>query len=81
MTDLHVLAGRGPLRAVTDFVNRRIFKELAFRRGDCFVDIGCGDGLLLRLALENGVATAVGLNAMEDETRPLRACGLDVRQA
>jgi hypothetical protein len=30
--------------------------------------------------LENGVATAVGLSATEDEVRPLRACGLDVRQ-
>ena len=80
MTDLHLLAGRGPFRAITDFVNRTIFKELAFRPDDCLVDIGCGDGLLMHLALGTGVTTAVGLSATEDEVRPLRVSGLDVRQ-
>jgi SAM-dependent methyltransferase len=51
-----------------------------FGRKTVFVDIGCGDGLLLRLAMESGVGTAIGLNATEDEVRPLRALGLDVRQ-
>jgi hypothetical protein len=80
MRDLHILAGRGSFRETTEFVNRRIFDELSFRPEDCFVDIGCGDGLLLRLAMESGVGTAIGLNATEDEVRPLRALGLDVRQ-
>lgn len=78
--DLHILAGRGPFKAVTEFVNRRIFRELAFRGEDQFVDIGCGDGLLLRWAIESGVNSAVGLNATEQEVEPLRALGLDVRQ-
>jgi ubiquinone/menaquinone biosynthesis C-methylase UbiE len=78
--DLHQLAGRGPFRAITEFVNRRIFNELAFRPEDQFVDIGCGHGLLLRMAMDSGVRSAVGLNATDEEVRPLRALGLDVRQ-
>lgn len=79
MRDLHLLAGRGPLKATTEFVNRRIFKELGFCSEDRFVDIGCGHGLLLQLALESGVKTAIGLNATEEEVSPLVALGLDVR--
>jgi SAM-dependent methyltransferase len=78
--DLHILAGRGSLRETTEFVNRRIFAELSFQPEDRLVDIGCGDGLLLRLAIANGVGTAIGFNATEDEALPLRALGLDVRQ-
>jgi SAM-dependent methyltransferase len=80
MKDLHVLAGRGPNTALTEFVNRKIFNELAFRADDRLVDIGCGDGLLLRLALESGVKAAIGLSASEAEAKDLRANGLDVRQ-
>jgi SAM-dependent methyltransferase len=79
MRDLHLQAGRGPLRETTEFVNRRIFNELGFRPEDRFVDIGCGHGLLLQLALGSGVKSAIGLNATEDEVRPLVALGLDVR--
>jgi len=78
--DLHQLAGRGPYRAITEFVNRRIFNELAFRPEDEFVDIGCGHGLLLRMAMDSGVKSAIGLNATDEEVRPVRALGLDVRQ-
>jgi SAM-dependent methyltransferase len=80
MRDLHILAGRGPFKAVTEFVNRRIFNELAFRPEDQFVDVGCGHGLLLRLAMESGLRVAIGFNATEEDARPLRAIGLDVRQ-
>jgi SAM-dependent methyltransferase len=77
--DLHELAGRGPFKAVTEFVNRRIFEELALRPEDQFVDIGCGHGLLLRSAIQSGVISAIGLNATEDEVKPLSELGLDVR--
>ena len=77
--DLHELAGRGPFKAVTEFVNRRIFEELAFRQEDDFVDIGCGHGLLLRSAIQSGVRSAIGLNATEEEVRPLAGLGLNVR--
>lgn len=80
MRDLHSLAGRGPFRRTTAFVNQRIFNELGFRPEDRFVDIGCGNGFLLQAAKEIGVRTAVGLNATEQEVAPVRALGLDVRQ-
>ena len=73
------MAGRGPFKAVTEFVNRRIFEELAFSPEDQFVDIGCGHGFLLRLADASGVKSAIGLNVTEEEVKPLRALGLDVR--
>jgi SAM-dependent methyltransferase len=78
MSDLHKLAGRGPFRATTEFVNRRIFGELALKPEDRFVDIGCGNGFLLRLAVDSGVKAAVGLNATEEEVQPLRALGFNV---
>lgn len=80
MRNLHSLAGRGPYKAVTEFVNGRILDHLAIRSDDRLVDIGCGDGFLLRQSLEAGVEVAVGLNASEVECQPLRTLGLDVRQ-
>lgn len=78
MGDLHKLAGRGPFRATTEYVNRRIFSELAFGPEDRFVDVGCGNAFLLRMALKSGVKSAVGLSATDEEVEPLRALGLNV---
>lgn len=80
MRDLHILAGRGPFRRTTAFVNQRIFKELEFRPEDRFVDVGCGNGVLLQAAREIGVRTTIGFSATEQEVAPLRALGLDVKQ-
>jgi SAM-dependent methyltransferase len=78
MNDLHTLAGRGPFRATTEFVNRRIFSELALGPDDRFVDVGCGNGFLLGLAQEKRVHSIVGLNATDEEVEPLRALGFNV---
>jgi SAM-dependent methyltransferase len=78
--DVHVFAGRGPHRALTKFINRRIFQELALRPDDRLVDIGCGDAALLKLAAQSGVKEAVGLSSTEEEAGGLRSLGLDVRQ-
>jgi ubiquinone/menaquinone biosynthesis C-methylase UbiE len=81
MRDIHEFSGRGSDPILTEFINRRILTELAITRNDKVVDIGCGDGTLLRLALQQNVASAVGLSAEEDEADRLRASGLNVRQA
>jgi ubiquinone/menaquinone biosynthesis C-methylase UbiE len=79
--DIHNFAGRGSDRALTEFINRKIFDELGIQSSDRLVDIGCGDGLLLRLAMQSGVKTAIGLSGTEKEAHGLREIGLDVKQA
>jgi len=78
--DLHALAGRGPQQAITQFVNERIFSALAIAAEDTLVDIGCGDGELLRLAVRRGVQDAVGVSGSEEEAVRLRKTGLAVVQ-
>ncbi|MGC2030739.1 MAG: methyltransferase domain-containing protein [Steroidobacteraceae bacterium] len=64
---------------MTDFINRRIFEAIALQPSDYLVDIGCGDGFFLRLALESRVRAAVGITPSEYEASCLREHGLDVR--
>ena len=40
MRNLYILAGRGPLRDLTEFINHRLFAELALCPDDQFVDVG-----------------------------------------
>jgi ubiquinone/menaquinone biosynthesis C-methylase UbiE len=80
VSDVHVFAGRGPYRELTRFINEQIFSELALRPSDRLVDIGCGDGTLLKLALQSGVTTGIGLNSTKEEVSGLCSIGLDVRQ-
>ena len=75
MNDLHTLAGRGPFRATTEFVNRRIFSELALGPDDRFVDVGCGNGFLLGLAQEN---VSTPLLASTPRTKKSNLCALSV---
>lgn len=81
MKDLRILSGRGPDSVVTAFVNRRILVELAVQPEDRLVDIGCGDGTLIRMALEAGVQQALGFSGGESEARVLRKAGLNVKRA
>jgi ubiquinone/menaquinone biosynthesis C-methylase UbiE len=81
MPDIRECSGRGTDQALTEFISWRILAELAIAKHDRLVDIGCGDGTLLRFALQCGVRDAIGLNGTEEEARLVRASGLDVRQA
>jgi ubiquinone/menaquinone biosynthesis C-methylase UbiE len=80
MRDIHELSGRGSSPVLTEFINRRILGEIAIKPDDRLVDIGCGDGTLLRLALQAG-GSAIGFNGTEEEAARVRASGLNVRQA
>jgi ubiquinone/menaquinone biosynthesis C-methylase UbiE len=73
------LRGRGQEK-ITRLICERIIKEVALTADDDLVDIGCGDGTLLRLAIERGVHRAVGFQATDEEAFVLRAMGLNVKQ-
>ena len=79
---LHDLALRGAGKQETTIaVNQHIVEEVALRASDDLIDIGCGDGTLLRLAAKVGVRNGIGYLATEEEATLVRATGLDVRQA
>jgi SAM-dependent methyltransferase len=82
LRDVEDLALRGKNTGeITRRVNAGIVREVELRSDDDLVDIGCGDGTLLRLAQETGVASAIGLLATDEEVAVLRRSGLRVRQA
>jgi hypothetical protein len=75
--DVHELAGRRDRIDITRFMGDRVLSELALGPEDDLVDIGCGDGYLIRSAK---VRSALGLTATEEEAERLRNLGLEVRQ-
>jgi ubiquinone/menaquinone biosynthesis C-methylase UbiE len=79
--DPHDLALRGRKEyELTRRVHERIVQAVDPRPGDDLVDIGCGDGTLLRMAEKIGVHSALGLLATEEEVAVLRRFGLNARQ-
>lgn len=79
--DLHDLALRGKdKKEVTRLIHEHIVEAVELGPGDALVDIGCGDGILLRMAQEAGVRSALGLLATEEEVALVRRSGLSVRQ-
>lgn len=79
--DPHELALRGrDKKAVTQRVHEQIVAAVDLHAGDELVDIGCGDGTLLRMAEDRRVRSAVGLLATEEECSVLRRFGLEARQ-
>ncbi len=80
--DLHDLALRGHhLKEITKAICESIAEAVSLGPGDDLVDIGCGDGTLLRIAHERGVRSAIGLLATNEEVALVRRTGLEVRQA
>lgn len=79
--DLHDLALRGRKnKAITQSIHERIVVKVQLSSADDLVDIGCGDGTLLRMANQIGCKSAVGLLATEEEVALLRRVGLNARQ-
>jgi 2-polyprenyl-3-methyl-5-hydroxy-6-metoxy-1,4-benzoquinol methylase len=65
---------------ITRRIHQRIVHAVDLRPGDDLVDIGCGDGTLLRIAERIGVHSALGLLATEEEVAVVRRFGLNARQ-
>jgi SAM-dependent methyltransferase len=78
----HDLALRGSGKeAITASIHRSIVREVGLVPEDELVDIGCGDGTLLRMAGQIGVRSAVGFLATDEEVACVKATGLNVQQA
>jgi ubiquinone/menaquinone biosynthesis C-methylase UbiE len=81
-SDAHDLALRGrDKKEVTRLIHECIAEAVDLHAGDDLVDIGCGDGSLLRIARRVGVRSAVGLLATDEEVALLLRFGLEARQA
>jgi ubiquinone/menaquinone biosynthesis C-methylase UbiE len=79
--DPHDLALRGRKEYdLTRRVHERIVQAVDLAPGDDLVDIGCGDGTLLRMAEKIGVHSTLGLLATDEEVEVLRRFGLNARQ-
>ena len=81
LRDPHDLALRGrDNREITRLIHERIVEAVELRSGDELVDIGCGDGTLLRMADRVGARSAIGLLATDEEVAVLRRFGLNAKQ-
>ncbi|HKT87544.1 MAG TPA: class I SAM-dependent methyltransferase [Candidatus Sulfotelmatobacter sp.] len=79
--DLHDLALRGSNKKETTRVtHERIVEAVKLGAQDELLDIGCGDGTLLRMAQQLGVKSAIGLLATEEEVALVRKTGVDARR-
>jgi len=79
--DPHDLALRGHAKhEITKQIHERIAEAVNLHAGDDLVDIGCGDGTLLRMAEQAGARTGIGLLATDEEVAVLHRFGLNVKQ-
>jgi ubiquinone/menaquinone biosynthesis C-methylase UbiE len=79
--DAHDLALRGRhMKEVTRAIHERIVEAVDLHSGDDLVDIGCGDGTLLRMAQRAGAKSATGLLATDEEVALLRRFGFNAIQ-
>ena len=81
LRDVHDLALRGKNKQeITRHIQELILQEVDLRPEDDLIDIGCGDGTLLRLAERLGVRSATGLLATGEEVAVLERSSLRVQQ-
>jgi ubiquinone/menaquinone biosynthesis C-methylase UbiE len=79
--DLHDLALRGrDKKEITRHIHEDIVNAVELRADDDLVDIGCGDGILLRMAQQIGIHSALGFLATDEEVALVRRTGVDVKQ-
>ena len=79
--DPHDLALRGrDKKEITKQIYERIAEAVDLGPQDDLVDIGCGDGTLLRIAQRIRVKTAIGLLATDEEVALVSRLGLNVQQ-
>jgi len=79
--DLHDLALRGRYnKEITGLIHQHIVEAVELCPSDDLVDIGCGDGTLLRMAQKVGVRSALGFLATAEEVSLVQRTGLNVRQ-
>lgn len=79
--DLHDLALRGrDKRETTRRTHEKIVEIVGMGAADDLIDIGCGDGTLLRMAERAGAHSSIGLLATNEEVDLVRKTGVDVRQ-
>ena len=80
LRDIQDLALRGKdKQPITRRIQERILQAIELCPDDDMIDIGCGDGTLLRMA-QPRVHSVIGLLATEEEAAVVRALGLQVRQ-
>jgi ubiquinone/menaquinone biosynthesis C-methylase UbiE len=81
LRDVGDLALRGKNKhEITRRIHEDIVREVELSAGDDLVDIGCGDGTLLRMAQAAGVTSAIGYLATEEEVEVVRRLGFSVQQ-
>ncbi|MFZ0320708.1 MAG: methyltransferase domain-containing protein, partial [Candidatus Sulfotelmatobacter sp.] len=65
---------------ITRQIHERIVEAVGLQLSDDLVDIGCGDGTLLRMAEKIGTKSAIGLLATEEEVAVAKCSGFNVKQ-